>query len=120
LLGGHSYGGRQASMLAAEDPTAGDGLLLLGYPLQPPRRPPAARSDHFPQLRVPTCFVHGTRDPFATVGQLDAARRLIPAPTTLIAIEGAGHDLGFGRRTAAPWAARIAREALAFFGLPVT
>jgi predicted alpha/beta-hydrolase family hydrolase len=39
LLGGHSYGGRQASLLFAEDASAVDGLLLLSYPLHPPRRP---------------------------------------------------------------------------------
>src|ERR1700736_3325910 len=39
FLGGHSYGGRQATMLAAADPAAADGLLLLSYPLHPPRKP---------------------------------------------------------------------------------
>src|SRR6185437_10562204 len=37
FLGGHSYGGRQASILASEDPHAADGLLLLSYPLHPPK-----------------------------------------------------------------------------------
>ena len=42
FLGGHSYGGRQASMLAAEQPQLAAGLLLLSYPLHPPRKPSGA------------------------------------------------------------------------------
>src|SRR3984885_2275351 len=49
-LGGHSYGGRQASMLAAEAPWLADALLLLSYPLHPPRKPGQLRTAHFPNL----------------------------------------------------------------------
>src|SRR5437868_1465677 len=52
ILGGHSYGGRQASMLAAEKPDLADALLLLSYPLHPPRKPDQLRTAHFPQLRT--------------------------------------------------------------------
>jgi predicted alpha/beta-hydrolase family hydrolase len=93
FLGGHSYGGRQASMLAASDPAAAAGLLLLSYPLHPPRRPAELRTAHFPQLRAPALFVHGSRDPFGSPEELRAALALIPAPTALAEIEGAGHDL---------------------------
>ena len=99
FLGGHSYGGRQASMLAAEDPMVAEALLLLSYPLHPPARPAALRTGHFPGLRVPALFVHGTRDPFGSVEELRAALTLVPAPTSLHVVEGAGHDLG--RRRAA-------------------
>jgi predicted alpha/beta-hydrolase family hydrolase len=44
LLGGHSYGGRQASLLAAEEPDVADALLLLAYPLHPPARPAEPRT----------------------------------------------------------------------------
>lgn len=98
FLGGHSYGGRQASLLAAEDPALADGLLLLAYPLHPPRRPDQLRTAHFPKLRTPALFVHGTRDPFGSIDEMRAALALIPAPVELLAIEGAGHDL----RGAAP------------------
>src|SRR5579871_1011444 len=46
-LGGHSYGGRQASMLAAENPGLADALLLLSYPLHPPAKPQQLRTTHF-------------------------------------------------------------------------
>ena len=93
FLGGHSYGGRQASMLAAEDPTVADGLLLLSYPLHPPKKPLQLRTAHFPSLRVRSLFVHGARDGFGSVGEMESAIRLIPAPAKLVIIENAGHDL---------------------------
>ena len=93
VLGGHSYGGRQASILAAEVPDIAEALLLLAYPLHPPHRPSALRTAHLPSLRMPVLFVHGSRDPFATSEELDAARSLIPAPTALVEIAGAAHDL---------------------------
>jgi len=93
-LGGHSYGGRQSSILAAEAPEIVDALLLLSYPLHPPRKPAELRTGHFPVLRTPALFVHGSRDPFASTGELEDAIALIPAPVRLFEIEGAGHDLG--------------------------
>jgi predicted alpha/beta-hydrolase family hydrolase len=95
FLGGHSYGGRQASMLCAEAPELVNGLLLCSYPLHPPGKPERLRTQHLPDLRVPVLFVHGTRDPFGTIEELEAARKLIPAKTALLRVEGAGHDLGF-------------------------
>ena len=95
FLGGHSYGGRQSSMLCAEEPYIVAGLLLLSYPLHPPRRPEQQRTQHLPDLRTPTLFVHGTRDPFGTIAELERAIKMIPAKTKLFAVEGAGHDLGF-------------------------
>jgi len=94
-LGGHSYGGRQASMLCAEQPDLVAGLLLMSYPLHPPRKPEQQRTQHLPDLRTPTLFVHGTRDPFGSIGELEQALKMIPAKTKLVQIEGAGHDLGF-------------------------
>jgi|SRR6266496_2338786 len=94
FLGGQSYGGRQASMLLAEEKLA-DGLLLLSYPLHAPAKPDQPRIQHLPKLNVATLFVSGTRDPFGTIEEIEGARRLIPAKTQLVVVEGAGHDLGF-------------------------
>ena len=98
FLGGQSYGGRQASMLCAEEKIA-DGLLLLSYPLHPPGRPEQLRTQHLPQIKIPVLFVHGTRDPFGTVEEIEAARKLILGKTLLLTVEGAGHDLGFKGKT---------------------
>lgn len=93
FLGGHSYGGRMSSMAAAQDPSLVDGLLLLSYPLHPPRKPQQLRTAHFPKLNAPALFVHGTRDPFGSVEEMEPALRLIPAATKLTTIEGGGHEL---------------------------
>ncbi len=93
FLGGCSYGGRQASMLVANRPTLVDGLLLLSYPLHPPGRPAQLRTAHFPDLRVPSLFISGTRDAFGSIDELQQAITLIPAATKLVPIEGAGHGL---------------------------
>jgi hypothetical protein len=98
-LGGHSYGGRQSSMLCAElskeEPELVAGLLLLSYPLHPPRKPEQQRTQHLPDLRTQTLFVSGTRDPFGTIEEIERAIKMIPAKTRLLAIKGGGHDLGF-------------------------
>ncbi len=95
FLGGHSYGGRQATMLCATEPDLVSGLLLLSYPLHPPRKPEQLRTQHFPNLQTPSLFVHGTRDPFGSIEEIKQAIQLISAQHKLLEVEGAGHDLGF-------------------------
>lgn len=92
-LGGHSYGGRQATMLAAGGGLPVAGLLLLSYPLHPPGKPDQLRTAHFPNLRTPALFVHGARDPFGSIEELEQAVKLIPAPVSLLPVPGAAHDL---------------------------
>ncbi|HZQ54546.1 MAG TPA: alpha/beta fold hydrolase [Bryobacteraceae bacterium] len=96
-LGGHSYGGRQASMLAAEDPELAQRLLLLSYPLHPPRKPEQLRTAHFPNLRTPALFVHGDADPFGGIEEMNAALGDLSAPYRLSIVEKAGHDLKRGK-----------------------
>ena len=93
FLGGHSYGGRQASMLAAAEPGLIEQLLLLSYPLHPPQRPAELRTKHFPLLHTPALFVQGTRDGFGSIDEMTAALQLIPARNELLPITGAGHEL---------------------------
>jgi len=93
LLGGHSYGGRQSTMLAATENELAAGLLLLSYPLHPAKRPDQYRTEHFPTLRTPALFVHGTRDSMGSIEEMRTAISLIPAATQLASVEGAGHDL---------------------------
>jgi len=100
FLGGSSYGGRQASMLAASQPKLADGLLLLSYPLHPPGKPGQLRTQHFPDLRTPTLFVSGTRDAFGSISELEAALKLIAPKKKLVAIEGAAHGLSDKKKQA--------------------
>lgn len=133
FLGGHSYGGRQASMLLADEQLAsvpgknpdgpkGDasqtpaGLLLLSYPLHPPRKPTEMRTGHFPRLQTPTLFVHGSGDPFGTIAEMRSALELIPSRTLLLEAEGVGHDLLL-RKTVGDLPARIAETFSSFFAL---
>jgi predicted alpha/beta-hydrolase family hydrolase len=99
FLGGHSYGGRQASILCAEHPNTAPALLLLSYPLHPPRKPEQPRTQHFFDLQTPALFVQGTRDPFGSIDEVEKAIKLIPVKTRLVTVEGAGHDLGFKGKT---------------------
>jgi predicted alpha/beta-hydrolase family hydrolase len=113
FLGGHSYGGRQATMLVAEDPEVADGLLLLSYPLHPPKKPSELRTKHFPDLTKPALFVHGTRDLFGTIEEMKVALKSIPATPKLIEIDGAGHEL-LRKKSDSDLPARIAQEFRAF------
>lgn len=98
FLGGHSYGGRHASMLAAAEPGIAKGLLLLSYPLHPPEKPEQMRTQHFPALRTPALFVSGERDGFGTCDEMEAALKMIPARTELMMVTGAGHELMNAKR----------------------
>jgi predicted alpha/beta-hydrolase family hydrolase len=114
FLGGHSYGGRQGSMLAAEQHELVAGLLLLSYPLHPPRKPAELRTGHFPQLKTPTLFVHGSRDPFGSHDEMKTALELIPAQKMLLQIEGAGHEL-LGKKAEDALPSRIVQAFQEFF-----
>jgi predicted alpha/beta-hydrolase family hydrolase len=93
VLGGHSYGGRQSTMVSAENPQIADALLLLSYPLHPPRKPEQLRNGHFGEMHTPSLFLHGTRDPFASIDELQMAITAIPARHDLVPFEKTGHEL---------------------------
>ena len=70
VIGGHSYGGRVASMLAAEQ--GAGGLVLLSYPLHRPGHPEELRVEHWPGIRCPVLLLSGESDPFARIDLLRA------------------------------------------------
>lgn len=94
IVGGHSYGGRQTSMVVASDQASVDVLTLFSYPVHPPGMPERARTEHLPDITVPTVFTHGTSDPFGTLAEVRDAAAMIAAPTEVVEITGARHDLG--------------------------
>ena len=107
---------RQCSRPAG--PGVADALLLLSYPLHPPRKPAQLRTAHWPDVSVPCLFVHGTRDPFGSIDELREAMSLLPGGSSLMECEGAGHDLRSKRGE--PFdqlAARIVGEFARFAGL---
>ena len=93
IAGGHSYGGRMTSMVAAGD-LGPDVLTLFSYPLHPPGKPERARTEHLPRITVPTVFTHGTADPFGSIEELRAAAALVAGPAEIVEVTGARHDLG--------------------------
>ena len=94
IAGGHSYGGRMTSMVTANRSERPDVLALSSYPLHPPGKPERSRTEHLPDITVPTVFTHGTADPFGTIEELRAAAELIAGPTRIVEVTGARHDLG--------------------------
>jgi uncharacterized protein len=92
LAGGHSYGGRMTSMVAAQGADL-TGLTLFSYPLHPPGKPERARTEHLPQITVPTVFTHGTADPFGSIDEVTQAAALLGGPCEIVEITGARHDL---------------------------
>jgi predicted alpha/beta-hydrolase family hydrolase len=99
---GKSYGGRMASMAAAEGAISPEGLVYLGYPLHPPGSPDKARTAHLPDVPQPQLFVEGTNDPF-----IDPHEQLEQAVAScrraeVAWIEGGGHSFEVkGRKRAA-------------------
>ena len=92
LLGGRSMGGRMCSMAVAEGLPAA-GLILVSYPLHPPGKPERLRVEHLPVLVIPCLLISGTRDPFGTPEELEAATASIAGPVTHHWIEAGRHDL---------------------------
>jgi hypothetical protein len=80
-------------MLVAAERGLVDALLLLSYPLHPPKKLTQSRTTHFPDIRTPSAFVHGTRDSFGSIEEMKAGLKLIPVRTQLVPVEGTGHEL---------------------------
>ena len=93
-VGGHSYGGRVASLAAAEPDAPYAGLVLFSYPLHPPGSPERtdARIAHWPDIRCPVLLLSGESDPFAKIDLLRAKVPLL-ARGELVTYPGLGHTL---------------------------
>jgi uncharacterized protein len=93
IIGGQSFGGRVASLAAAELPPA--ALVLLCYPLHAPGRQPSwdERTAHWPRIACPVLLLSGESDPFAEIGLLRRAVTRLP-DATLVTYPGVGHGLG--------------------------
>jgi predicted alpha/beta-hydrolase family hydrolase len=97
VLGGKSMGGRIASHLAAQG-IACDGLLFLGYPLHPARKPEKLRTEHLAAITCPLLFIEGTRDPLCDLNLLRPLLAELPARTDLHVIEGGDHSFNLPKR----------------------
>ena len=95
IVGGHSYGGRVASLAAAEPDAPYAALVLFSFPLHPPggHERAAARSAHLSAVRCPTLFLSGESDPFARLDLLRAAVATVGGPAELVTYPKLGHTL---------------------------
>lgn len=91
VLGGRSMGGRMCSMAVADGMPAA-GLVLLSYPLHPPKKPESLRTGHFPEIDVPCLFISGDRDPFGSPEEFDQHLPDINGPVTTVWLEGERHE----------------------------
>ena len=95
VIGGRSMGGRMCTMAAADiqDPLAVAGVVCIGYPLHPPKKPDQLRTEHLPRLNTRLLFVSGTRDEFGSPSELADAFSLLPSSPSVHFIEGGKHEL---------------------------
>jgi predicted alpha/beta-hydrolase family hydrolase len=97
FAGGKSYGGRMASMAAAEGMPAA-GLVFLGYPLHAPGRSDQPRDEHLYGLKIPMLFLQGTKDPFADPDVLAGVLRKLGKRATYVPFQDAGHSFERSRK----------------------
>ena len=99
VIGGKSMGGRMATHIAAaaHRPTLA-GIVLLGYPLHPPRKPLERRDAHLQAIECPMLFVQGSRDPFGTPDELAPIVATLRPEPTLHVIANGDHSFHVPRR----------------------
>lgn len=95
VIGGRSMGGRMCSMAIADvdDPLEVAGLVLVSYPLHPPKKPEALRIEHLPRIYAPTLCVSGTKDDFGSPEELTNAFAVVPSAVTWTWMDNARHEL---------------------------
>ncbi len=99
LAGGKSFGGRMTSTAAAEAPLPGvKGLVFLGFPLHPPKRPDTTRAEHLARVTVPMLFLQGTRDDLADLELITGVTRALGPRATLHVVEGGDHSFAMLKR----------------------
>ena len=95
LIGGRSMGGRMCSMAVADeaDPLHVAALVLMSYPLHPPKKPENLRTEHLPRITVPILCVSGTKDNFGTPEELESAFSVAPAHVQWHWVQNGRHEL---------------------------
>jgi predicted alpha/beta-hydrolase family hydrolase len=95
LIGGRSMGGRMCSMAVADetDPLDVAALVLMSYPLHPPKKPENLRTEHLPRINVPTLCISGTKDNFGSPEELERAFSVVPARVQWHWVQDGRHEL---------------------------
>jgi predicted alpha/beta-hydrolase family hydrolase len=95
LIGGRSMGGRMCSMAVTDeaDPLHVAALVLMSYPLHPPKKPENLRTEHLPRITVPTLCISGTKDNFGSPEELESAFSVVPAHVQWHWVQNGRHEL---------------------------
>jgi predicted alpha/beta-hydrolase family hydrolase len=95
LIGGRSMGGRMCSMAVADetDPLDVAALVLMSYPLHPPKKPENLRTEHLPRINVLTLCISGTKDNFGSPEELKSAFSVVPAAVQWHWVHNGRHEL---------------------------
>jgi uncharacterized protein len=93
FAGGKSFGGRMTSQAQAASPLPGvRGLVFVGFPLHPAKKPSDSRAEHLYKVRIPMLFLQGTRDELADLSLLKPITQRLGSLATLEEIEAADHS----------------------------
>ena len=99
FLGGHSFGGRMASLAASRHALDARGLIFCSFPLHTPERPEVKRAAHLPNVSLPMLFLSGDRDAMAERSRLEAVVRELGPRAQLHWLATADHGYKVLKRT---------------------
>lgn len=100
IAGGKSFGGRMTSQAQAARPLDGvRGIVLVGFPLHPPKQPSTGRAAHLADIGIPMLFLQGTRDELADLGLVQVVAAGLGARATLAVVDDADHAFHVRKRS---------------------
>jgi predicted alpha/beta-hydrolase family hydrolase len=93
IAGGRSFGGRMTSQTQSQSPLPGVvGLVFLGFPLHPAKKPSGQRAEHLSAVKIPMLFLQGSRDELADMELLQALVDRLGPLATLHVVKNANHS----------------------------
>lgn len=100
FVGGKSFGGRMTSTAESEEPLPGvRGLVFVGFPLHPARKPDTRRAEHLAEVTRPMLFMQGTRDALAELDLMRSVVEGLGAGATLHLEDDADHGFHVRKRS---------------------
>jgi predicted alpha/beta-hydrolase family hydrolase len=100
FAGGKSMGGRMTSQAQAQEALPGvRGLVFLGFPLHPPKRPSVSRAAHLDRVTIPMLFLQGTRDDLADLALIQGVCGTLGKRADLHVVDGGDHSFKVLKRS---------------------
>jgi len=93
LIGGKSMGGRVAALSQPELNSL--GVVCLGYPFHPPKKPESLRLEPLQALVTPALVIQGSRDSLGNREEVEGYQREfgVPGNVSIRWLEDGDHDL---------------------------